>query len=141
MKKNTKIILAVLGIVLVILIIVLNIYSAKKAQEAQNAGVTPTPTLGLYPTLSLKDQVKTQQQSDVDTGHLKAETDKQYPWLDKLPLETTEYFIYFDEDKKKFIAKIYLKNRTVEVVKNEVVAELQQQEFPLNTYPIEWIVK
>jgi hypothetical protein len=141
MKKNTKIILAVLGILLVLLIVLLNIYSTKKAQEAKNAGTTPTPTLGIYPTLSVKDQIKTQQESDVYTGQLKAESEKLYPWQDKLPIQTTEYFIYFDEDKKKFIAKIYLKNRTIDVVKNEVVAELQQQEFPLNTYPIEWMVK
>ena len=141
MKKNTKIILAVLGIILILLIVILNMYSAKKAQDAQNAGITPTPTLGIYPTLSEQDQIKTQQESDQRTGELKANSEKLYPWQDKLPIQTTEYFVYFDEDQKKFIAKIYLKNRTVEVVKNEVVAELQQQEFPLNTYPIEWIVK
>ena len=129
MKKNTKIILAVLAVILVILVLILNMYTAKRTRDAQNASITPTPTLGLYPTLSQKDQIKTQQQSDVDTGHLKAESEKLYPWQDKLPIKTIEYFVYFDEDKKKFIAKIYLKNRAIEIVKNEIIA-LVVKELP-----------
>lgn len=141
MKKNTKIILAVLAIILIILVLLLNMYTAKKAHDAALTGTTPTPTLGIYPTLSVTEQVKTQQASDVHTGQLKADTEKQYPWLDQLPLQTTEYFVFFDEDKRKFIAKLYLKSRSADVVKNEVVAELQNIPVPLDKYPIEWKVK
>ncbi len=141
MKINTKIILAVLAIVLVILVLLINMYTAKKARDAALTGTTPTPTLGIYPTLSVTEQVKTQQASDVHTGQLKADTEKQYPWLDQLPLQTIEYFVYFDEDKRKFIGKLYVKNRSTEIIKNEVVAELQGIPVPLDKYPIEWEVK
>ncbi len=141
MKKHTKFILIILGILLGLLIILYNVYSAKRTHDALTSGATPTPTLGLYPTLSLNDQIKTQQQSDVNTGRLKESSEKMYPWQERLPIKTTEYFIYFDEDQQKFIAKIYLKNRSIDVVKKEIVAELQQQGFPSNMYPIEWMVK
>lgn len=86
--------------------------------------------------------IKYQAEADKNTGEKISEIYKNYPWFDKLPILTKEYFVYFDTEKKQIVAKIYTLKDTKEEQINSLKNEIQKQLTTLGVdtykYPINW---
>jgi len=59
--------------------------------------------------MSQDDKMKMQEISDQNYTKWQKINDSNYPWYNNLPLQTDNYFVYFDLDKKIFIGKLYPK--------------------------------
>lgn len=72
------------------------------------------------------------------------ELQKNYPWLSVLPLQTNDYFVYFDTDTKTFRATLYVNDSDqpqINTLKKTILSQMQQLEIPTETFPITWITK
>lgn len=103
-------------------------------------------TLPLEQT-SFEDQAKAQAEADRNAGLKQEEISRNYPWLDKLPIQTQNYFVYFDQDSKTVVAKLYPKkasNQSVESqisqMKIEIQNSLKNISLDLAKYNVEWRV-
>lgn len=94
--------------------------------------------------LSTADQAKLQSVGDKANADYWKNVTTSYPWYNSLPLQTTDYFVYFDLQKKSFKATIYPKPTTdqqVAIMKTEVTNALSAKGVPLDKLPIEWKIK
>lgn len=129
--------------------------SSPSQRNTQNNTQSPTliPTspparnpLQVNPTNPLPTQLqeKAEHQSAADKlyGELWTDVQKKYPWYDKLPLQTSEYFVYFDLSKKSFIADIYPSTPDqAPFIKRAVTTQLSNLGVDIQNYPIEWKVQ
>lgn len=98
--------------------------------------------------VSIEEQIKVQEKADRDFGEWSKNLYDNYPWYNNLPLNTNDYFVYFDPDKKQFFADLYPKtsstipqNNQVQRFKEEVTSKLQSFGIDLSKYPIVWEIK
>lgn len=111
-----------------------------------NPTVIPTPTI-FQTSFIPKDPLKEQTISDENFSSWVSSVRKTYPWYKNLPLQSSEYFVYFDLEKKVFIAKLYpSKSSTVsideqiKIIKEHVLVSLATMGINVNLYQLEWIV-
>lgn len=91
--------------------------------------------------ISVGDTNNIQVQSDENFGDWQNQIYNQYPWYDQLPLQTNEYYTYFNIDSKEFISSLYISpsdTKKIQLLKNEVLQKLQG--FGVNTtvYKFAW---
>ncbi len=143
MKKINVLII----IVAILLILVLSIYllissSLNKKIIVSPPTITPTSFLPAsnapLPTLNLNQQK--QVQADHEWGQWQQKTQETYPWLNKLPLQTPQYYVYFDVNQQKFIADIYIASQE-SLLKTDIVNRLKAQEIPTDSFPFLWNVR
>lgn len=81
-------------------------------------------------------------QSLADDNYMKLtkEVEASYPWIEKLPLHDTTYFIYFNTRQKQFIGIIF-DTSTPELSKQAGLAALKSAGAPVGAYPIVWSVR
>lgn len=97
---------------------------------------------------STEDQAKIQSKADKENADYWKSVNSQYPWYNKLPLQSANYYVYFDLNKYMFIAKLYPQKSSsiptdaqVEFMKTEILSKLQQIGVDTKTAPIEYDVK
>lgn len=95
--------------------------------------------------VSQEDQAKLQEKADQNYRKWEEMVQTNYPWLDKLPLQTDTYFFYFDIDKKQFTGKLYpdptsdiATDTQVATMKNEIYTQLANLNIPTDKFPIDW---
>lgn len=160
MGYNERAMTKYLIIFLIIFIVILGILTIlPKLSSRRKPTATPLPVL-VAPSsspsvtqkpekvISTEEQIRLQSQADKDFAEKTKQTATLYPWLDKLPIQSQNYFAYFDIDQKIFIAKLYPKSSSsipvdqqVEDLKKEVQAKLQELIPDYNNYQISWDVK
>lgn len=93
----------------------------------------------------LEDQIKNQTEADRNFAEWQKNIYKNYPWYDSFPIRTTNYFVYFDIEKKGFIAKLYPKtdspisiNEQTVGLKNEILEKLKNLNIDTTKYTIHW---
>jgi hypothetical protein len=71
-----------------------------------------------------------------------------YPWIDKLPVQTTDYFVYFIVNKKSFVGNLYPADTSKNFIVSQVVtikAQIRKSLINLNIefskYPFVWNIK
>jgi len=92
-------------------------------------------------SVSIEDQERSQGLADEEYNKEQAQIDKRYPWLDKLPLQTDSFYVYFDIKKKGFVAKLYPKDSSTKEVtqlKAQVFDSLNTLDLPVHNYPFFW---
>ncbi|KKQ08503.1 MAG: hypothetical protein US28_C0007G0057 [Candidatus Daviesbacteria bacterium GW2011_GWA1_36_8] len=96
--------------------------------------------------ISTEDQIKEQAAADRNYAEGIKEIDATYPWLNKLPIQATNYFVSFDTNTKKFTAKLYPQTNSStsieaqnEQFKKEVLDKLGALEIPYTQYTIDYI--
>lgn len=130
MKKISLII-----IIIVFITIILGLFYNQITKPKQTIQ-QPLPTT-IMPTTVIPQTSATQiLESDQNWGNKSQEINSNYPWLDQFPLITDEYFVYFNLDKKTFVAKIY--SQEVEATKTKITSELTQKGIDITKYSIEW---
>lgn len=120
---------------------------------------SPTPTLQEIPTLAIPQRLQVEPTLTEEENKLQIKYDKEfgewqenvlnnYPWYESLPLQTENYFVYFDLDKKIFIADLYPKESAPESVdtqvtfmKNEIQNRLEVLGIDTALYNFEWNIK
>lgn len=112
--------------------------------------VLPTPVPTSISTASpsgipLTDQIKIQSEADRDFAEKTKQINILYPWLDKLPIQTPNYYVYFDVNQKQFIAKLYPSSTSttpidqqVNSFKSEITTKLQSLIPDYTQYNIKW---
>lgn len=91
--------------------------------------------------VSTSDQEKAQNEADNNFRKRSVEIKQQYPWLTQLPLQTSNYFVYFDIDTKQFTAFLYTKGTQISeeqksAFKTTIQTRLQQLGADLTKYPL-----
>lgn len=83
--------------------------------------VTPsiTPT-GSYNQLTQQQKNDYQIQSDQNIQNIQNKILQQYPWYPRLPLQSTNYFVYFDPPSETFIVKLYPQKNSATPIDNQV---------------------
>lgn len=94
------------------------------------------------------DQIKIQSQADQDFATKTNQIKTLYPWLNKLPIQTPNYYVYFDISQKQFIAKLYPSSTSttpidqqVTSLRNEITSKLQSLIPDYTQYNIQWDIK
>lgn len=107
----------------------------------------PTPTIlpiQKVPTLipeELPADLKNQSEADIKYGNALSTIYADYPWYEKLPLRSPNYFFYFDTKEKAFKALLYPKaGFSEETLKEQILKSMNEQNIPTTTYPIIWTV-
>ncbi len=101
-----------------------------------------TSSLG---NISLPDQERAQTEADLNFAKNAEDIIRDYPWREKLPLQTEDYFVYFDIEKKVFIGKIYLRSEPADsaenkigLLKKQILASLEVLGVDLSRYRFIW---
>ncbi len=90
------------------------------------------------------DQIKNQAKADEEFGKWVSDIYTNYPWYDKLPLMTDNYFVYFDLDQKKFEGKIYIQDistptpEQIQQYKDETITTLESLGVNTLEFQIHW---
>lgn len=102
-KQTLIIVLIVVGFaiaVLVLFFVFLRNNNQNKSSDFSNNS-RPSPLASPSPTTT------TQGQADINFSKQINNVYTKYPWYEKLPITTENYFLYFDPDTKRFVAKVY----------------------------------
>lgn len=141
-----KILLVAAGTLLLFLVVFFFFIlpSLKNSAPPSPTSVNPTsipPPIQTYPTV-IKN-VQNQGQADENFGNAMKNSRAPYPWYASTPLQTNNYFVYFDIPQKKFFGKIYstsnnLSGEQIIAIKTEVQVKLQTLGATPEQYPVEW---
>lgn len=101
-----------------------------------------------YSALTSEDKLKLQTKSDQEFGSLVDNVYKNYPWYDKLPLQTNDYFVFFNTDKREFQATLYPKNssntpldKQAEELRAQILKSLDTLGIETKQYNFNWDIK
>lgn len=144
MKK----VIIILIIVLILIVLAGFLVLQFQKRSSVNPSVTPTPITSDLPTpvITNPDEVdpttvaklqEEQTKADYDYGTKQEQRYTDYPWHDNLPLQTENYFIYFDTDEKKFFGQIYNKENEA-AIKEEILNKLRELGITVENYEIVW---
>ena len=92
-------------------------------------------------SLSQEDKNALQLQSDNNFGAWQNQLYSSYPWYDHLPLQSDQYFTFFDINTRQFITDIYTdpnNTDTIRAIKQEVVGKLQSLGIDTSKYLFVW---
>lgn len=160
-KNKWIILLAVAGIFIIILIIVggrpalqnpnnnpsnrgINIGQPTVADSNSNSRAvyspTPIPNMSAEENKKLTDAIAAQQKADNEYANWERSVKADYPWRKKLPLVGEGYYVYFDLDKRVFIAMLHPKiGQDSENMKADILTQLKVQKgIPIDNYKFEW---
>lgn len=147
-KTNRSLALLLAGIILTAILLIIFAFSLVSSPDNNASSIQPTnpSPAAQKPSLNPTQVQQLQTTADRDFAAHQKELDKNFPWLDKLPLQKDEYFVFFDTDKKQFVGKLYPKTSggsiddQVALLKNQVIEALKAQGIPSDQYPISWII-
>jgi hypothetical protein len=91
--------------------------------------------------VSQEDQNNIQLQSDDLFGKWQSNLYSSYAWYDSLPLQTSDYYTYFDVNSKTFISDLYVSptdKGKIQSLKQEVIQQLQSLGIDTSTYKLVW---
>ena len=79
-----------------------------------------------------------------DEGYAEWELQKNaaYPWINRIPIQTEKYFVYFDLNQKIFIGYLYpTSGDSITTLKTEAQRVLKEVKgIPIESYKFTWIV-
>lgn len=61
-----------------------------------------------------------------------------FPWYDKFPHRTDDYFVGFDPQQNEFYADLYIVSRSEDEIKSEVLEYLKSVGVNTNNYNVSW---
>jgi hypothetical protein len=94
--------------------------------------------------ISIDDQAKNQSIADKNFEDYWKQVYDSYPWYNQLPLQTENYFVYFDTSKKSFIGILYIETENMNnqqsqsIRKDEIKSRLANLSVPVESTQFEW---
>ena len=146
--KN-KWVIAVAGFILIVLIVLTVFLSSKKTpavpSDTSTGGLSfPSPASNTDLRKAPPSQEKIAQQMNADEGYAEWELQKNaaYPWINRIPIQTEKYFVYFDLNQKIFIGYLYpTSGDSITTLKTEAQRVLKEVKgIPIESYKFTWIV-
>jgi hypothetical protein len=108
------------------------------SQKIKTENTSPTPSQSL---------MDNQLVADKDYANWSKSIFENYPWINQFPIQNSNYFVYFDTDKIRVIAKLYPKkssnltiNQQVEQFKTEILQKMKDINQDTLNYPIDWTI-
>lgn len=145
-RKKMFIVISIVVATFFLLILIILVSRGRQTQitTIQNQPEMVIPTIGANVQ---SESLKIQTQADKNFGDWQKDIYVNYPWYDKLPLQTNTYYVYFDLTKKKMIALLYPDKtatspfyQQIDSLKKEVVGKLQGLGIPGSEGEIEWVI-
>lgn len=142
---NKRTIFLVIGITLLAIILFLATIFSRQSKPKVNQAAVPTTIPS--PTQTISQKVTQQKELDKEFSQITAKVYQLYPWLNKLPVLTNDYFVFFDPAQKKFIVNLYIPQSSVSQPtlatqrQQEVLAKLKSLGIDVSLYQFEWIIK
>lgn len=153
--KKKWFLISVLLIVMLVMLVVLSLQKnpSQLQQLLPSSQTTDQTQTTQFENLSesekLEQAIAEQTKADEEYVSWKDDNVGEYPWLNKLPLTSDKYYVYFDLDKKSFVARIYPSpGEDIEQIKSSVVQDLKKmkekspedfaENFPEN-FTFEWV--
>lgn len=98
--------------------------------------------------ISEEEIMRTEADSAEYTKQQDAEFDRNYPWWEEFPVQSAQYFAYFDPDDKRFVGLLYPKKSSstpqdaqITAMKNEILTYISGLGINVDNYGgIEWRV-
>ncbi|MCL4418988.1 hypothetical protein M1146_02675 [Patescibacteria group bacterium] len=149
LRKNLFFVIAAIFIIMIGLLLL----SSDTGRNKKGSMSTSQPTITIEPwkiqptrptqTNPLPTNVQKQGEADKNFANELKKTQTTYPWYNKLPLMDSNYFVYFDLNKKQLIAKIYslsnnLSAGQVSNIKKQIESNLLGLGVPVSQFPILW---
>lgn len=149
LKRKLIFVIAALFVVMLGLLLLLS----DTGRNRKKSIPTSQPTITIEPwkiqptrpiqTNPLPTNVQKQEEADKNFANELRKTQTAYPWYNKLPLMDSNYFVYFDLNKKQLIAKIYslsnnLSSDRVNNIKKQIESDLLGLGVPVSQFPILW---
>lgn len=111
--------------------------------QNQNSWSFTTSPVAIDPN----DAAAEQQAGDVTFGKITQQNLSNYPWLGSLPIQSSQYFVYFNVQQRKFLATIYpnkkstmsLQDQTASI-KAAISQQLSGMGIPTTVYPFVWTI-
>lgn len=100
----------------------------------------PNPSIPLATPLPSEDIAEYQSQTDRLYADQQKKQDEEYPWLQQLPLQNSDYFVYFETSNNTFTAEIYNASQEQQL-KQEILNRLSRLNINTSEYNIIWQVK
>jgi len=125
-------------IVIIFITIILGLFY-NQITKPKSSLIIPT-LINVLPTITYQNiplPTEDIKKSDENWGKKMQETSNSYPWLDQFPIQTDEYFFYFDINKKTFVAKIFSKENA-NLIKETIINELKNISPDYLAYPIDF---
>lgn len=91
--------------------------------------------------ISQEDLQKGQLQSDEQYGAWQNNLYDTYPWYDALPLQTSDYYTYFDIDTQQFISSLYVQpsdSKKISELKQQIMEKVQSLGVDTKKYGFTW---
>lgn len=134
--RSNKYLLILTGILILIVLplIILVALSFLKSSSSQqgSSSITPTsfpngaPHTSVFPTrIPTSSFPAYQSAADKAYGDYWKNVDENYPWFNKFPIRTDSYFLYFDLNKKSFVANLYPQSNNSQSIDSQV-AQMKQ---------------
>lgn len=111
-----------------------------RSPAPSSIGTIPDPSTFVPTPIPSEDFAEYQTQTDKLYADQIKRQDEEYPWLQQLPLQTNDYFVYFETSNNTFTAEIYSPSRE-EQLKQEITQRLSALNIDLSKYSIRWEVK
>lgn len=100
-----------------------------------------------YEQLPSEEKLKLQTEADINYSELQNKILNEFPWYNDLPLQESNYFVFFDLGNKTFKGKIYpqkssaiLVDDQVNAYKQEILGKLKQLNIDTTLYKVDWII-
>jgi hypothetical protein len=108
----------------------------------QNNLTSSPPSL---PAETAEEKLVLQTKADVDFAQWQEKTYQDYPWYNKLPLKEADFYVYFDLNKKRFVADLYPRTNSSssidqqnESMKSQILNKLQEYSINTSQFDFEW---
>lgn len=91
--------------------------------------------------LSQEDINNVQLQSDEQYGVWQNNLYNNYPWYDNFPLQTKDYYTYFDIDTKEFMSNLYAQptdSDKIKILKQQIMETIQSLGIDTEKYKFVW---
>lgn len=113
--------------------------NTQTSQSDSSSGSFQSPTQ----SPELQAAIAEQMAVDQEYAAMQKNVSEEYPWLKKLPFTSEKYYVYFDLQKKLFIALLYPKpGDDPEQIKNDILKALKETKgVAVENYTFEWTVK
>ena len=147
MKK--KWLLAAVGLIIIAEIIFIISASSRKPVPTQ----TPDPSQQVpsipadqtdqsIQSVELQKAIAEQMKVDKEYSTWREKVQTEHSWINKMPLASDKYFIYFDLDKDMFVGRLYPRGgEDVELIKTDALKQLKDNKgVPVEDFKFDWVV-
>lgn len=142
LPKNKKLI--ILAVIIIIVVLIFINFSSNANQQIPESMPQIQPNISILPSKSAQEikAISDQTKEDKKYADWERVNVAQYPWINRVPLRTDRYFVYFDLEQGKFIGLLYpVSGEDVEKMKTEVITQLiEVKEIPADSFPFKWTV-